>query len=140
VKQVPTGIRLFSPPHHEALAQFYSAGGEVTNANKLVYTAGQTPIDETGAVVGVGDVEAQATRVFENLARTLAGADMTLANVVKTTSYLVSREDIAGFAAARTAAFSSLEGPNPASTVVIVASLAHPDFLVEVEAVAAEGA
>ena len=136
---MPTGVRLFSPPHHALLAGGYSAGAEVTNADKLVYTAGQTPIDETGAVMGVGDFEAQGAQVYANLAKVLAGANMTFANILKTTTYLVSRDDIPAFAAARSAAFADLE-VQPASTLLIVASLAHPDFLLEVEAIAAEGA
>src|SRR4051812_17362376 len=61
----------------------------VTVSNgRLVFIAGQTPIDETGAVVGVGDYEAQVEQVFANLDRALKAAGATWANIVKVVQYI----------------------------------------------------
>lgn len=121
------------------MAPYFAAGAEVTNVQRLVFIGAQAAVDDTGAVVGIGDIEAQAAQVFANLASVLADANMTFANLVKTTTYIVNPDHVFAFVGARGVAFADLE-EKPVSSLLIVGSLASPDFLVEVEAIAAEGA
>ncbi len=63
---------------------------------KMVFCSGQIALDPvSGAMVGEGDVEAQARQVMTNLNAVLAGAGATFANVVKTTIFLKSMGDFA---------------------------------------------
>ena len=98
----------------------------------VVYVAGQVPVDETGAIVE-GDAEAQARQVLANLSRVVAAAGASLDDVVKTTVYLIDLADRAAVGRVRAEVFGD---PPPASTLLVVQSLADPAFLVEIEAVA----
>jgi enamine deaminase RidA (YjgF/YER057c/UK114 family) len=101
---------------------------------RLLYIAGQVAWDASGAIVGKGDVRAQARQVFENLRRVLQAAGGDLPNLMKITTYITKIEDFPAVAAARGEVF---QGELPASTLIVVKSLFHPDFLIEVEGVAA---
>lgn len=106
----------------------------VVKVGKLVFLAGQTAVDATGNVVGVGDVEAQAERVYENIKTALASVGADFSNLVKTTTYLTHAEDIEGYRRARA---KHIPTDLPASTLLIVTRLANPDYLIEIEAIAA---
>lgn len=97
----------------------------------MLYVAGQVPIDESGNVVQ-GDAAAQARQVLTNLSRVVQSAGASLHEVVKTTVFLTDMADRAAVGAVRKDFFSD---PPPANTLVGVAALADPAFLVEVEAV-----
>ncbi len=101
-----------------------------------IYTAGMVPFDADGSVVGPGDVAAQSRAVFANLRAVLAEGGATMDDVVKILVFLVDVKDFPAFSAARAEAFP---GKVPASSVVGTPALAHPDLLVEVEAVAVIG-
>ena len=103
---------------------------------RTIYTAGQVSIDERGTLVGPGDLAAQTTQVMRNVGLALAAAGATFADVVKITTYVVDYkpEHRAVIGAARAPFLSN--GPPPASTLVGVSALAHPDWLVEIEAIA----
>jgi enamine deaminase RidA (YjgF/YER057c/UK114 family) len=60
---------------------------------RTAYIAGQVAYDSTGAVVGGGSFEAQAARVFANLATALACVGATLRDVMKTTTYLTDLDN-----------------------------------------------
>lgn len=115
----------------------YSAGFAVDPA-RLVLVAGQVAMDADGRVVGEGDVKAQASQVYRNLAAVLAEAGCTLRDVVKFTTYLVRNEDWTPFAEWRRAEYPKLfpDGVYPANTGVVVVELARPSLLLEVEAIA----
>jgi enamine deaminase RidA (YjgF/YER057c/UK114 family) len=115
----------------------YSAGFSVDSA-RLVFVAGQVAIDADGRVVGEGDVKAQATQVYRNLAAVLGEAGCTLPDVVKLTTFLVRNEDWTPFAEWRRAEYPRLfpDGVYPANTGVVVVELARPTLLLEVEAIA----
>jgi len=105
----------------------------VVKAGNTIYVAGQVAQDETGQVVGRGDITAQATQVFENLKKALAAAGADFRNVVKINIYLTDpryREPLGKVRA------QYIRDPLPASTLVVVAGLAEPDYLIEIEAVA----
>ena len=103
-------------------------------AGGLVFVAGQVAQDQEGNVVGRGDVEAQAVQIFDNLRAVLASAGATLNDVVKLTTYTTNVAYRAKIAEVRGRYFTTYFPPN---TFVVVASLATPDYLLEIEAVAA---
>jgi enamine deaminase RidA (YjgF/YER057c/UK114 family) len=101
---------------------------------RTVYIAGQVAFDSTGAVVGAADFRAQAERVFANLALALASVGATFADVVKTTTFIT---DLANGAPLREVRARYLDPARPpANSLIVVASLARPDLLLEIEAVA----
>ena len=105
-------------------------------SGRTVYISGQVSIDANGAVVGVGDIGAQTSQVMRNLGTALASVGATFSDVVKITTFVVGYQPQhrAVIGAARTPFFEA--GKPPASTLVGVAALALPDWLVEIEAVA----
>jgi 2-iminobutanoate/2-iminopropanoate deaminase len=103
-------------------------------SGRLLYISGQVAWDATGNIVGKGDVRAQARQTFANLRGVLQAAGGDLSNLMKITTYITTIEDFPAVAQARSEVFS---GELPASTLIVVKSLFHPDFLIEVEGVAA---
>ena len=79
------------------------------------------------------DFDGQCRQAIANVRAVLEQAGMTLADIVKMSFFLVRREDMAGLVSVRE---DLLDGVRPAVTTVIVAGLVHPDWLVEIEAVA----
>jgi enamine deaminase RidA (YjgF/YER057c/UK114 family) len=100
---------------------------------RLVYVSGQVAWDASGNIVGKGDVGAQARQVFRNLRQVLQAAGGDLGSLMKMTTYITRIEDRPAVAEARGEVF---DGEVPASTLIVVKSLFHPDFLVEIEGVA----
>ena len=85
-------------------------------------------------IIGKGDVRTQARQTFENLRGVLRAAGGDLTSLMKVTTYITKIEDFPAVAQARSEVF---QGELPASTLIVVKSLFHPDFLIEVEGVAA---
>ena len=100
---------------------------------RLVYISGQVAWDASGNIVGKGDVGAQARQTFRNLRQVLQAAGGDLGSLMKMTTYITRIEDRPAVAEARGEVF---DGEVPASTLIVVKSLFHPDFLVEIEGVA----
>jgi enamine deaminase RidA (YjgF/YER057c/UK114 family) len=98
-----------------------------------VYIAGQVAFDSTGKVVGEGDFKAQAEQVYGNLRKALAGAGATFANLVKTTTLVT---DVKNVQVLREIRNRYLDTRNPPANTLIVATLARPELLLEIEAVA----
>ena len=88
-----------------------------------------------GRLVGPGDPAAQVRQVFENLTAALAAAGATMQNVVKLTIYLTDIADLDVFRQVREE-YISAERP-PASSLVQVSRLVHPEWRIEIEALAA---
>ncbi len=103
-------------------------------AGGLVFVAGQVAQDAEGVLVGRGDIETQAVQVFENLKAVLASAGATFDDVVKLTTYTTSLAYRPKIAEIRARYFKTYFPPN---TFVVVSSLATPEYLLEIEAVAA---
>jgi 2-iminobutanoate/2-iminopropanoate deaminase len=103
---------------------------------QLLYISGQVAWDTNGNIVGQGDMRAQARQVFQNLQQVLQVAGGDLKDLMKITTYITKIEDFPAVAEARSEVF---QGELPASTLIVVKSLFHPDFLIEVEGVAAIG-
>jgi len=104
---------------------------------RLIWVAGQTACDPRGRPVGGRDVGAQAEAALENVGRALAAAGAGPADVTMLKVYIVGfdREASARIAPRVAKFFAGVEPP--ASTWVGVQALMHPDFLIEIEAVAA---
>ena len=107
----------------------------VTGPVKTIYVGGQDAIDASGAIIGKGDLKAQTEQVLKNIQAALAAGGAQLEHVIRWNLYIVQGQDLrAGFEA-----FQSFWGnrPNPpAITGLFVSGLAHPDFLVEMDAIA----
>ena len=106
-------------------------------AGRQVHVSGRVAFNQAGDVVGVGDLAAQAEQVYQNLGHALAAAGASFADVFKIVTYVVdiTPDKVATIRGARARLFS--REPYPASTMVGVTGLVHPDLLVEVEAIAA---
>ena len=118
------------------LERFGATGGpyvDAVRAGRLVFVSGQVAYRPGGAISGVGDIEIQAVQVMENLRASLRAAGAELEHVTKVTIFLVNMEHRATVARVRERYFN---GFYPASTLVQVAALVHPDLLLEIEATA----
>jgi enamine deaminase RidA (YjgF/YER057c/UK114 family) len=101
---------------------------------RTVYIAGQVAFDSAGAVVGKGDFTAQADQVYRNLERALQSVGGTMADLVKTTTFITDIKNLPSLREVRSRRLSKTQPP--ANTLLQVSSLARPDLLIEVEAVA----
>lgn len=99
-----------------------------------VFISGQVALDGQGKLVGEGDAAAQTEQVFQNLRTVVEACGGTLDDIVKITIFVTDPAYRPAVAAARLKYFK--EGQWPASTYLVVAALAVPQMLVEVEAVA----
>ena len=102
-------------------------------AGNTLYIAGQVAKDRDGNLVGKGDFEAQAHQAHENLKSIMEEAGGTLQNIVKLTTYLTHSSYIESYRSVRSNYFPE---PCPPNTLLIIESLALPDFMIEVEAIA----
>jgi reactive intermediate/imine deaminase len=102
-------------------------------AGNTLYVAGQVAQDVEGNVVGKGDFEAQAHQVFTNLKNIMEEAGGSPRNIVKMTTFLTHYNYIETYRSVRNEYFSE---PLPPNTLLIIESLALPDYMIEVEAVA----
>ncbi|MDQ5829976.1 MAG: RidA family protein [Actinomycetota bacterium] len=103
---------------------------------KTVHIGGQDAINASGEIVGKGDIVAQTEQVLANVRAALAAGGAGPEHIIKWNIYVVEGQSLqAGYAAFQNA---WPQTPNPpAITGVFVSALAHPDFLVEMDAVAA---
>jgi enamine deaminase RidA (YjgF/YER057c/UK114 family) len=111
----------------------------VTVSGRLAFVSGQVALDESGNIVGEGDVIAQTRQCLRNLEAILRGLGATWADVVRFNWYLV---DIQALQAVRDVRDEFLrpalgDAHNPASSLIQVAGLFRPDCLIEVDAVVA---
>ena len=107
---------------------------EVQNA-RMIYLSGQTAADENYTVRAT-DVRGQANAVYDNIDIALKSVGAGWDNVVKTTTYVTDAAHIPALREVRLARFSSLKAP-PANTLLVVSRLAEPEFLIEIDVVAA---
>jgi reactive intermediate/imine deaminase len=102
----------------------------------LLFVSGQAAIAEDGSVVGGTDFQAQARKAFDNLGSVLHAAGAGLEDVVKVTILVTDMSHFPTIVELRREYFSP---PYPADTIAEVRSLALPELMVEIEAVAALG-
>ncbi len=125
-------MRALSPSSIRPPLARYSHGIAVPPSHRLVFVAGQLGIgrDERIPV----DSEAQADLCFANIAAILAEDAMTMANIVRLSVYVTGREHMEGYRRSRDQQFP---GTPPTTTLIVVAGLVRPEFLIEIEAIAA---
>ena len=121
----PAGIR---PPFGR-----YSHGVALPAGARLVFCSGQLGIAADGTVPD--SVAGQAEICFENVKAILAEAGFAMAHIVRINAFVTRREHMAEYMAVRD---RYVTDPPPASTLMIVAGFTRPEFLVEVEVVAAK--
>ena len=107
----------------------------IATGGRMVFVAGQVADDRTGQLVGRGDLAVQARQAFANVRRALAAAGARPDQVAKLTIYVVDHrpESLPLISEARAEAFGEHKPPD---TLVGVATLAEPGYLIEVEAIA----
>ncbi|MEP0323364.1 RidA family protein [Bauldia litoralis] len=113
----------------------YSHAIEVAAGSRLVFCSGQLGIEPDDAIPPT--VEGQAERCFENIRAILAEARLSMADIVRINAYVTGREHMQGYMAVRDRYTAD---PPPASTLMIVGGFTRPEFLVEVEVMAAGAA
>ena len=105
----------------------------VARAGNTFYIAGQVAKDIEGQLVGKGDFETQVRQVFTNLKNILDEVGGSVHNIAKMTTFLTHYNYIETYRSVRDEFFQE---PYPANTLLFVESLALPDFMVEIEAIA----
>jgi enamine deaminase RidA (YjgF/YER057c/UK114 family) len=132
----PPSFRRINPPEL-GTPPGYSQIVDVSPA-RIIFIAGQTALDRDGNVVGKADFAAQAGQVFHNLTIALQASGCTAANLVKLTVFLTDMNNLGLYREARNRFFGSVTPPAaPAVTLVEVSKLYGPDFMIEIEAIAA---
>lgn len=122
--------QVLTPAGVAAPAANYSHG--VIASGPFLFVAGQVPVDENGQLVGPGDPSAQARQVLVNLQRVVESAGGRLEDAVRTTVYLTRLEHRLPVGEVRSEFFPALP---PANTLLVVSSLALPEYLVEIDAI-----
>lgn len=112
----------------------YSHAAQV-RSGMLVFIAGQVALDASGNLVGSGDFRAQTQQIFENLKAAVEAAGGSFRNIVKLNVYTADVSKLADYREVRDR-YIDINHP-PTSTVVQVVALFRPEFMIEVEAVAA---
>ena len=102
---------------------------------RLIFLSGQVPVDDQRRLAS-RDLREQIDKVFDNLEAALKSVGAGFENVLKTTNYLTSVTQAGAFREAREARFARLKN-RPASTTIVIAGLVDPDYLLEIELIAA---
>lgn len=107
----------------------------VSGPVRTIYVGGQDAVDAEGNIVGIGDIAAQTEQVLRNLRTALAAAGAGPEHVVKWNVLIVEGQDFASGYAVFQRVWGDRPDP-PVITAAVVKGLAHPDFLVEMDAIA----
>jgi len=114
----------------------FSQAISTTGAVRTIYVGGQNAIDVGRNVVGPGDIAVQTAQAVANLRTALQAAGADLEHLVKCTIYLVQGQPLPPAFAAWRQAWGA-RGEPPTITVLFVAGLANPAFLIELDGIAA---
>ena len=109
---------------------------QAVRVGSLLFVSGQIPLDPSTGDLVEGDIAFQTHQVMKNLSAILDAAGYTFSDVVRTVVYVTDMADMDAVARAHSAVFGEIK---PASTLVQVAALGHPDLVVEIEAYAILG-
>ncbi|AZG11158.1 RidA family protein [Pigmentiphaga sp. H8] len=133
-----TTVEYVNPPGLAPAQGLYSQLGLIRQGTPCL-VAGQLAVGDAGEVVGVNDFAAQFARVFHNLKSTLEAAGGGCHSIAKMTTFLTSADSIPEFMRLRAELFPTLfpDGVYPPNTLLIISRLVKPEFMLEVEAVAA---
>lgn len=122
-KQIISTPKVATPPAPISMA---------TKSGELVFVAGIVALDETGELVGEGDVKAQTRQVIENIKELVSAAGGTLLDVTKTTVYITDFANYAGMNEVYREYFAN----EPPARATVRADLFNPQLLVEIDAIA----
>jgi len=111
----------------------YTQGIKVTQAQTILFLSGQVAYTADGGVAHVGDFKAQARGAYQAIKAMVESQGGTMANVVKITTFLTDMRYRVDLAPVREEFFGK---KSPASTMVQISALAHPDWMIEIEAIA----
>jgi len=117
---------VFNPPT-------YSQGIKVSQAQTILFLSGQVAYTAEGGVACRGDFKGQARGAYEAIKALVESQGGTMASIVKITTYVTDMGYRADLASVREEFFGT---KGPASTLVEISALAHPDWMIEIEAVA----
>jgi enamine deaminase RidA (YjgF/YER057c/UK114 family) len=121
---------LGSPPGYSQVVE--------VQATRLIFIAGQTALDQNGDLVGKDDFAAQADQVFRNLHIALEAVGGHAGHLAKMTVFLRDVNNLETYRECRNRFFATVTPPAaPAVTLVEVSKLYGPDFLIEIEGIAA---
>lgn len=107
----------------------------VRGNNRTIFIGGQDFVTANREIIGKGDIKAQTEQVLTNLQLALEEADARLENVIKWNIYVVQGQPLGPAFEAFRKVWGQIPNP-PIMTLVYVAGLAHPDFLIEMDAMA----
>lgn len=120
-----------NPPSVSKPNGTYSHAIKVPAGFETLFISGQVPLSVDGSIPD--DFAAQTALVFNNIKEILSHGGSTVHQIVKLTSFITKPDFFPQFAEIRA---NFLDGHKPASTLLVVSALAHPKFMVEVEAIA----
>jgi enamine deaminase RidA (YjgF/YER057c/UK114 family) len=122
----------YQPPEVFVPAGKTYSHGVIVAAGRTLYVAGQTARDARGNIVCAGDAAGQTRQVLENMKKVIEGAGGRMEDVAKTTVFITDIKHREAVGRVRQEFF---KGDPPANTLLVVAGLADPAFLVEIEAI-----
>jgi enamine deaminase RidA (YjgF/YER057c/UK114 family) len=121
-------------PETLAMPRGYSHAISVSGNHKTIYVGGQDAVNQNGELVGKGNLKEQTEQVLSNIGKILEKAGGKLENAVKFNIYLVQGQNPqAGFQVFQQKWKSKTL---PAITVLFVAGLGNPEWLLEIDAIA----
>jgi len=123
----------FHNPKSVTLAGKYSHGAEIPEGARVLFVSGQVGMDSRGKLQPT--FEKQALQAWKNIGQVLKAAGMGYKDIVKITSFITDGRYLMANRAARD---QFITEPYPAATLLVVAGLADPAMLVEIEVVAAK--
>ena len=112
----------------------YSQGVKVSQAQTILFLSGQVAYTPDGGVACRGDFKGQARGAYEAIKALVESQGGTMANVIKITTYVTDLRYRLDLAPIREEFFGK---KGPASTLIEISALAHPDWMIEIEAIAA---
>ena len=126
-------LKTYNPASISSSRSNYSHAVEVPPNARTLYISGQVPVAADGSTPE--GIEDQVVLAFDNVQTVLAEAGMSLDDVVRVNVYLTDESYFPAFRDHRNRLFTDHKA---ASTAIAIAALAHPQFKVEIEAVAAK--
>lgn len=95
----------------------------------FIFVSGTTAVDENGSIIG-GNVYEQSKFIFQKISKALEKCEASLANVVRTRTFIVNIDNFAEFAKAHREVFAGID---PVATCVEVSRLVNENLLIEIE-------
>ena len=111
----------------------FSQAIEVEAKGRIVFLSGMTARRADGTIAGVGDIEAQTHQVCQNVKAAVEAAGGTMDDICRVDVYVRNMEHFEAIHKVRREYFKP---PAPASTMVEVTKMVHPDYLIEINAIA----